>query len=36
MMTHKFTPYVDYNHWVKRYNTELNEDNNQNSRSPQS
>ena len=25
MMIHKFTPSVDYNYWLKRWDTQLNE-----------
>ena len=29
MMTHKITPSVDYNYWLKRLNSQLNEPTNQ-------
>ena len=29
-MIHKFTPYVDYNQWLKRLDTQLNEQTNTN------
>ena len=31
MMIHKIIPSVDYNYWMKRLNTQLNEPNNKNS-----
>ena len=31
MMIHKITPYVDYNLWLKRLDTQLNESADQNS-----
>ena len=30
MILHKITPFVDYNQWVKRLNTQLNEPTNNN------
>ena len=30
MMIHKITPSVDYNYWLKRLDTQLNETTNQN------
>ena len=32
MMIHKITPFEDYNQWLKRLNTELNEPTNKKSR----
>ena len=29
MMIHKITPFVDYNYWLKHFNTQLNESTNQ-------
>ena len=31
MMTHKITPFVDYNKWLKLLDTHLNEQNKENS-----
>ena len=31
MMTNKITPSVDYKYWLKRWDTQLNEQTNQNS-----
>ena len=31
MKIHKFTPYLDYNWWLKRLDTKLDESTNQNS-----
>ena len=31
MMIHKITPYIDYNYWLKRLDTQLNGPLNQNS-----
>ncbi len=30
MMRHKITPFVDYNKWLKRFDTQLNKPANQN------